>query len=44
MKKLKFFLILSLPLLLTAINYLKKENILIDKYYSNGFYLYISEK
>ena len=44
MKKLKIFLILSLPLLLTAINFLKKENILIDKYYSNGFYLYISEK
>ena len=44
MKKLKFFLILSLPLLLTAINYLKNENILIDKYYSNGFYLYVSEK
>ena len=44
MKKLKIFLILSLPLLLTAINYLKNENIFIDKYYSNGLYLYISEK
>ena len=27
-----------------AINYIQSENILIEKYYSNGFYLFISEK
>ena len=44
MRKLKSFLTLSLFILLLAINYIQSENILIEKYYSNGFYLFISEK
>ena len=44
MKKLKFFLFLILFLLLLVIYYIQSENILIEKYYSNWGYLFISEK
>jgi hypothetical protein len=44
MKKLKFLLTIGLVPLLILANYVNPENIFIDKYYSNYFYLISSEK
>jgi len=44
MKKLKFLLTVGLIPLYILINYITPENLFIEKYYSNQFYPFISEK